>query len=90
MTVYITARHMSGGTDHQHIASVRWTNRADGSTGQNTTAGMVDWIDNKNGDARVANGTSYVEVHVVEASPKYLRTKADGKWTDNLLALPTY
>jgi exosome complex RNA-binding protein Rrp42 (RNase PH superfamily) len=51
---------------------------------------MVDWIKNKNGDARVTDGVNTVKVGVVDASPPYIRTHADGKWTDNLLALPTY
>ena len=31
-----------------------------------------------------------VKVGVVDATPPYLRTHADGVWTDNLLALPRY
>jgi hypothetical protein len=88
--VYVTAIHLEGGSGHEHIASVRWRNPADAKTGQSTKADMVDWIKNKNGDARVTDGTNTVQVGVVDASPPYIRTHADGKWTDNLLALPTY
>ena len=57
--VYITAVHMSeGGTRHEHVASVRWKNPADGATGDSTRATMVDWIKNKGGDARVRPGRS--------------------------------
>jgi hypothetical protein len=51
---------------------------------------MVDWIKAKDGDARAADGVDAVKVGVVNADPPYIRTHADGKWTDNLLALPTY
>jgi hypothetical protein len=81
---------MDDGSHHEHIARVKWENRATGATGENSRAEMVKWIDDDKGDARVADGSSYVKVGVVDASPKYLRTYADGKWTDNLLALPTY
>ena len=88
--VYITAVHMSGGTGHEHIASVKWTNPDTGATGQNTKSEMVDYIDNKKGVAKVRSGTTEVMVGTVNGTPKYLRTYADGKWTDNLLALPRY
>ena len=51
---------------------------------------MVDWIKNKGGQAYVTNGNLQVAVGVVEATPPYIRTHADGVWTDNLLALPTF
>ena len=89
MAKYITARHMSGGTKHEHIAKVKWENRTKCTTGEKTRAEMVKWIED-GGDARVANGSSYVEVKVVDATPKYIQTYADGIWTDNLLALPEY
>ena len=89
MAVYVTKRHMDGGSKHEHIAKVTWENRASGETGESTRGAMVEWIEG-GGDCRVANGTSYVKVGVVDSSPKYIRTHADGKWTDNLLALPTY
>lgn len=89
--VYITAVHMSsGGTRHEHIESVRWTNPDDNKPGENTTAAMVDWIDNKKGIAKVKSGTTEVNVRTVEATPKYLRTYADGVPTNNLLELPRF
>jgi hypothetical protein len=50
---------------------------------------MIDWI-RQGGQAFVTYGKNTVEVHVVDSHPSYLRTYADGKWTDNLLALPHY
>ncbi len=90
MAVYIIKRHMAGGSGHEHIAEVEWENRSPGKTGKNSRAEMVKYIEEDKGDARVANGSSYVSVGVVNATPKYIRTYADGKWSDNLLALATY
>ncbi|MGD0742094.1 MAG: DUF3892 domain-containing protein [Acidimicrobiales bacterium] len=90
MTVEITAIHLVGGTRHEHIASVRWVNPSSQETGSSTRETMVDWIENKGGAAFVTDGQNTVSVAVVDAHPKYLRTYADGVWTDNLLALPRY
>lgn len=88
MAVYITKRHMEGGAGHEHIARVKWENRQTGRTGDSTRAEMVTFIEG-GGDARVG-GSSYVQVGVVDGRPKFIRTYANGKWSDNLLALPTY
>jgi len=89
--VYITAVQMStGGTGHEHIAIVRWTDPANSKTDESTTATMVDWIDNQNGVAKVHSSPSDVTVGTVDGTPKYLRTYADGKWSNNLLELPRF
>jgi hypothetical protein len=88
--VYVTEIHLEGGSEHEHIGEVKWRNPADDTTGQSSKASMVDWIKNKNGDARVTDGTNEVQVGVVDAATPYIRTYADGTWTDNLLALPQY
>ena len=88
--VYVTEIHLEGGSGHEHISEVKWRDPADGSTGQSSKATMVDWIKNKGGDARVTDGTNEVQVGVVDAATPYIRTYADGTWTDNLLALPQY
>jgi len=90
MSVEITAVHLSGGDKHEHISNVKWTNQQNSETGASTREAMVDWIENQKGQAVVTDGRNTVNVGVVDASPKYLRTYADGIWTDNLLALPRY
>jgi hypothetical protein len=89
--VYITEVHMSGGgPGHEHIANVRWRNPDTGATGENTRAQMVAWL-NEGGEARVRDRYGDdVRVHVVDASPPYIQTYADGVWTNNLLSLPRY
>ena len=87
--VYITAIHMSGGKEHEHIAEVRWRNPENAETGASSRAVMVEWIDG-GGSAKVSDGQTTVEVRVVRGPPAYLRTYANGRWSDNLLALPRY
>ena len=58
--VYIEKVHMSGGTGHEHIAEVQWRNPDDGKTGKSSKTTMVDWIDNKNGKAKVTDGRNTV------------------------------
>jgi hypothetical protein len=88
---YITEVHMStGGSAHQHIASVRWRVSSSGETGQSTREGMVEFIEG-GGVARVRDSAGDdIAVGVFKATPHYIRTYADGVWTDNLLSLPRY
>ncbi len=89
--IYITAVHMStAGSGHEHIVDVRWQNPSDNTTGQSTRQQIVDWIRDQRGDARVSDGRNEAKVGVVDATPPFIRTYADGKWTDNLPALPRY
>jgi hypothetical protein len=88
--VRITTVHMAGGEKHEHIESVKWIDPADSKTGSSTRAQMVEYIEAKKGRAVVGEGMQRVGVGVVDATPKYIRTYADGNWTNNLLALPRY
>ena len=85
--IRVTAVHMEGGVRHEHIAEVKWLNGNE--PGQSTRAQMVTYIEGGN-QAYVTDGVNSVFVGVVDATPKYIRTYADGKWTDNLLALPRF
>ena len=90
MAIYVTARHMVGGTRLEHVARVRWYKTSGGEAGENSREDMVDWIKNQRVEAFVRGSNRTVVAGVVEASPPYLRTHADGAWTDNLLSLPTF
>jgi hypothetical protein len=86
----ITSIHLAEGAQHQHIASMRWTNPETSATGESTRQAMVEWIRDKNGLAYVHGSDGSVsQVGVVDAKPPYVRTYADGDWNDNLLALPS-
>jgi hypothetical protein len=89
--INITSIHLTGGTQHQHIASMKWRNPETGAAGESTQQEMVEWIRDKNGVANVHGSDGSVSrVGVVDAHPPYVPTHADGDWNDNLLALPTY
>lgn len=89
MAIRITQIRLEGGTSHQHITRLWWSTAS--TSGDNSRAEIVDWVEGKNGQAFVedARGNS-IPVGVVSPDhrAKYLRTYADGVWTDNLLALP--
>jgi hypothetical protein len=88
--VEITQVHMVGGAGHEHIAEVKWVNPASQETGASTREAMVVFLRKPGSRAFVTDGQRTVEVGVVEAKPPYIRTHADGVWTDNLMALPRY
>lgn len=91
MAIRITAIRLVGGTSHEHISHLWWVNPASSATGDNTRAQIVSWIEDEGGKAYVENRPGErADVGVVTPTrgEKYLRTYADGVWTNNLLALP--
>jgi hypothetical protein len=91
MAIRFIAVRVSGGTGHEHIVRLWWTNPATAASGDHSRAELVDWIENEGGKAYVEDGAGHrADVGVVTPTygAKYLRTYADGKWTNNLLALP--
>lgn len=92
MSIQITAVHYAGNQKtHPAIASYRWTGRESNDTGTSDKHTLVTWIDG-GGAAYVSDGRRLVTVATVhpQSEQPYLRTHADGIWTDNLLALPTF
>lgn len=90
MAIRITAIRLSGGTTHEHIVHLWWTNPATSERGDGTRAEVVSMVE-QGTKAYVddAHGNrADVRVVTPATGAKYLRTYADGKWTDNLLALP--
>ena len=91
MAIRITAVRLEGGQAHEHIVRLWWINPATSKTGDNSRAQLVSWIETQNGKAYVEDASGdRADVGVVTPTygDKYLRTYADGKWTNNLLALP--
>jgi hypothetical protein len=88
--IFVTHIHLVGGERHEHISRVRWRNPGSGQSGESTREEMVLWIGEEGGEAWVTDGVRNARVGVVRAHPPYIRTYADGVWTDNLLALPRY
>ena len=93
MAVKITARHMEGGADHEHIAQLWWVNDTGEGSGIATRDEVVAFID--------ANGENSVWCPSGEQNTKgaWVRTNGNGRvrfvqafadncWTNNLLSLP--
>jgi hypothetical protein len=90
----VTCIAKSGG-DHENphaaISSLGWINEETNESGSSTRLEMYDWIKNKSGVAYVRDARgNQVRVGGAETArgTEYVRTYADGIWTDNLLALP--
>jgi hypothetical protein len=93
MAVQITHVRFGGTTKTESsIVRYRWVNPTNGKTGDNDKPSMVAFLDGKDGAAYVGSGATRVAVGVVrpESGAPYLRTYADGKWTNNLVNLPTF
>jgi hypothetical protein len=93
MAVKTVARRMaSSGHGHEHIAYLWWEN-SDGSSGFSSREEMMRYIE-QNGDNSVWCPDRDPQrkgqwVHVSSnGRTKYVQTFADGRWSDNLLALP--
>jgi hypothetical protein len=91
VAAYVAAIHMTGGTQHQHISQVVWVVEGSFKSGISTRSDIVKYIDEGN-SVMVSDGNTKVSVGVVREPGRepYLRSHADGKWTDNLLAMPRY
>jgi hypothetical protein len=74
---------LSGGQTHEHITHIGFANLVK----WNMQEGM-NFLGVRGNSLYVMDGRAMVEVNVVDGDPPYLRTRADGRWTDNLLALP--
>jgi hypothetical protein len=90
--IQIIAIRMSGGTTHQHITDLKWENTSTTSQGESSRQQVVDWLSIEGNQAivRAPSRTVYVGVVRPAQSSAYLRTYADGVWTDNLLALQRF
>ncbi|MWB99037.1 DUF3892 domain-containing protein [Agromyces seonyuensis] len=90
MAIEIThVRFGSVPKNHQSIVSYKWTSPGEAGTTDKPT--LVQWVEN-NGEAYVGTGANRVRVGVVreQGTQPYLRTYADGKWSNNLLSLPEF
>lgn len=93
MAIQIThVRLAANCTGHDSITRYKWRNESTGKTGDNDKPTMVTWVDTAGSSAYVSNGSSRVAVGVVrpQIGSAYLKTHANGVWTDNLLALPRF
>jgi hypothetical protein len=97
ITIRCVAKRMAGGPGHEHIAMLWWIRNdggADtGDVGSSTREQMVTYIEQHGNNSVWCPDRSpqlqgaWVHVHN-NGRIKYVQTVADGRKTDNLLALP--
>lgn len=80
--------------DYQITCTIKRNNSHEGIThlggpgGRWSVEEVIRTIDAKTNTYYVQDGTNRVEIGVVNATPRYVRTSANGKPTDNLVLLP--
>lgn len=92
MAVRFTNVRLSGGDKHEHITHLRGVDDTNSKIHEDTRAGWVSWVEG-GGSAYVLDSRGSRAPVVVVKPPlgsKYLRTVANGVYTDNLLALPRF
>jgi hypothetical protein len=91
MALEIVGRQMGRGNDVDRIVGLCWRSEEDDRTSKSSLGNLVSYVQ-KYGDqallVRARNGRRInIAVYQLDGV-NYLRTYADGDWTDNLLALP--
>lgn len=91
MAIEIIGVRLSGGSQHEHVTHVRWRGVETGKSDSSAVATIVDWIED-GGTAWVGRDLDRAKVGVVRpvSGIRYLRTYADGAWTNNLLSLQRF
>jgi hypothetical protein len=92
MAIKIIASRLEGGKFHENITKLRWINPGSGETGESPVSAIVTWIEDEDGKAYVDEGIHRVAVEILKPTfgPKFLRTRADGIWKNNLLELERF
>ncbi len=88
----VAIRMSAGGSRHEHITRIQWVEDGTTTKNDNTRAEMVAFVE-KGGRAYVKDkrgDVAYLRVRISYAGNKYVQTYADGIWSDNLLALPSF
>ena len=91
MSVQITdVKMVPSGRGHEAISHYFWSDADNGASNWADKAAMVAWVRQNPNKAWVGGPTKSAWVEVVEnpGGESYLRTRADGILTDNLLSLP--
>jgi hypothetical protein len=86
----ITRVRFKNGKQHEHITHVEMYSTVDKKTDSCSVADVVAYLRKHETGIYVKDGDKNIPIVIVEADPPYIRTKADGKLTNNLLSLPTF
>lgn len=94
MAVRIVCINKDGGNHydpHEAISHYGWLDESKNERGKSTREVMVDYIENKNGQAYVIDSSArkvYCYVRKSSNGIKFLQTYSDNRYTNNLLELP--
>jgi len=88
MGITITAIQLIGGVDHRHIAALRWVCDNTGSTGDSSTAAVIDWLSDDGNIAWVGRERLSTVQVVDDLGGPHLRANRVGEPTRDLLDLP--
>jgi hypothetical protein len=87
--IRITAVHLDGGDEHEHIAEVEWQNLEWGNFGESSVESVMRWLDEAPNIA-VVGQRSRVDVVRSPTGSSWLQAVKDGFWSNDLLSLPRY
>lgn len=89
MTKHIVATKRNGDT-HQSISDYKFRDDSSLVTEWKTKAEGVAYVRKNSGSTKCSGGGTEAQVFVNDhgSGPDFLQTIADGRWSDNLLALP--
>jgi hypothetical protein len=94
MSVRVTGIRKDSGNHqnpHEGITDYQWVNEHTRATGISSRLEMILFFERDRGEAYVKDylgNIAYIGVQTSAWGTKYLRTYANGKWSDNLLSLP--
>ena len=88
--VKITHVRFKNGKEHENIVAFYCFDTTTGETISVTKENMIKFINQRPNTVFVEDSKGLVEVFVIDDNPKYLRTKKDGRPTNNLLNLPEF
>jgi hypothetical protein len=93
MSMQTTHRRMSGGAGHEHITNLRCLDEA-GKAWNYQVSELVTYIETNGNNSVWCGGKGDVKSAWLQVksngSHKYVQTVADGYYSNNLLALPTF
>lgn len=95
MAIRITCINKDGGhheDPHEAITDLGWINETTQESNKSTRLQIVQWLKASSANQAyvkdAAGNVAYLVVRVSRFNNKYVQTVADGRYTNNLLALP--
>ena len=88
--ILITHVHFDNGETHKHISRFKWEGTTSQKKGESTLSEMIEHIKKHPETVYTRDGENYAEILIIDDTPRYLRSQADGVLGNNLLNLPLF